>query len=163
MRFATSPPRSTSVPAILPSVVRVGIEADDRDALLRDLVVALRDGGCLIAAEEALASVIDREQVQSTAIGGGIAFPHARTTHAPELVLAAARLARGVDFRAPDGEAVDLVFLLLGPPDDPGEHVRLLARLARLLRRDEVLVELRGAGSEQEFRAVIERESAAAV
>lgn len=148
------------MPHLSPSVVRVGIDAGDRDAVIETLVRELHGAGLVTEAHGALESVIDREKVQSTAIGGGIAFPHARTPSAPELVFAAARLTRGIDFAAPDASPVDLVFLLLGPPHNPEDHVRLLARLARLLRREEVIAELRTAGDEQAFRAVIERESA---
>lgn len=144
-----------------PCVVRVGLDAGDRDAAIEMLVRELHGAGRLTDTASALESVIDRERVQSTAIGGGIAFPHARTPSAPDLVFAAARLRRGIDFEAPDESPVDLVFLLLGPPHNPDDHVRLLAGLARLLRRDEVIAELRTAGNEDDFRTVIERESAA--
>jgi PTS system fructose-specific IIC component len=141
-----------------PSVVRVDLAATDRDGVLRALVHDLRALGALAEEEEPFRRLLEREETATTALGGGIALPHARTASCPEPRLAVARLAPPVDFGASDTIPVDLVFLLVGPPEAPGEHVKLLARLAKLAQRFAVLEILRGAEDEQEFRAILERE-----
>ncbi len=147
--------------SVLPSVIRFGLAAASRDQALRAIVHDLYGAGALLEEEEPYRRLVEREKVQSTALGGGIAIPHARTHYCDELRLAVARLAPPVDFGASDSIPVDLVFLLLGPPEAPGEHVRLLARIARLAQKREAVEALRAARDPADFRAVVERELAA--
>lgn len=141
-----------------PTVVRLDLAASGRDDALRILVEDLRAAGALCSVEEPFRKLLDRESAATTALGGGIAIPHARTSDSPEPCLAVARLAPPVDFGATDRIPVDLVILLFGPPEAPGEHVKLLSRLAKLAQRDAVLADLRGAADEREFRAILDRE-----
>ncbi len=143
---------------VAPSVVRVDLAASGRDDVLRRLVADLHAAGAVRDEGETLRKLVEREAVATTALGGGIALPHARTTSCLDPHLAVARLAPAVDFGAADGLPVDLVFLLLGPPEAPGEHVKLLARIAKLAQRQSALAELRRAPDERSFRAVLDRD-----
>jgi PTS system fructose-specific IIA component len=143
---------------LAPSVVRVDLAARGRDDVLRILVRDLRAAGALDQEDEPFRRLLEREAAATTALGGGIALPHARTSHCPSPRLAVARLVPALDFDASDAIPVDLVFLLLGPPEAPGEHVKLLARIARLAQRESILADLRGARDEPEFRAILGRE-----
>jgi len=136
----------------------VDLATRGRDDALFKLVDDLRAAGALLETDEPVLRLIEREAAATTALGGGIALPHARTAFCPDPCLAVARLSPAVDFGATDTIPVDLVFLLLGPPEAPGEHVRLLARIAKLAQREGVLSELRGARDEREFREILERE-----
>jgi len=127
--------------------VLLDIESPDRDALLRRLVECLVSTGALTAVEEPLRRLIEREEVMSTGIHPGIAVPHAYTGAAPKSVCALARLASGMDFRSLDGGKVFIVFCLLGPPDATEQHVRLLARIARLIEMPGVIDDLRMAAT----------------
>jgi nitrogen PTS system EIIA component len=76
----------------------------------------------------------ERERLGSTAIGGGVAIPHGKVARADSLVGCVMRLQTPVDFDAPDNEPVDLVVALLAPDTGGAEHLRVLARLSRMLR-----------------------------
>jgi mannitol/fructose-specific phosphotransferase system IIA component (Ntr-type) len=141
------------------SLVRVGIEAESREDLFRRLVRDLVAAGALREEDEPYRRLVEREAVHSTAVGGGVALPHARTRSAPDVRCAVARLKRGVYFKAPDGRPVDLVFLLVGPPESPIPHVHLLGRIARLLEDREVVRALREAPDEASLSNVLARES----
>ncbi len=141
-----------------PAVAKSSLAVASWQECLLVLVRALHDAGKVATVDEPYRSLLEREAVASTALGGGIALPHARTPASPEATMAVARLVPAVDFRAPDGAPVDLVFLLVGPPEAPGEHVRILARVARLAQRPSVLEDLRAARDDDRFRAVLERE-----
>jgi mannitol/fructose-specific phosphotransferase system IIA component (Ntr-type) len=105
-----------------------------RDEALRTIVERLHAGGALHEVEEPLAALLAREEIMSTAIGEGVAVPHARCAAAPRTVLSVCRLPEGLDFDAVDDMPVELVFTLLGPPETGPDHVRLLGRIARLAR-----------------------------
>ena len=89
-----------------------------------------------------LDAVLERESVQSTGIGFGVAIPHGRCAAVHELSMVAGVSARPVPFDSIDGEPVRLFFLIVGPEASAGLHVKLLSRIARLVRRDSVRQQL---------------------
>ena len=91
------------------------------------------------SADEILAGLVEREEVMSTGIGSGIAIPHARLEALDEIRLALVRYPAGIDFRALDEKPVYLVFGVVGPPQGTGQHVKLLARIARLVKEGEAV------------------------
>lgn len=84
-----------------------------------------------------------RERLGSTGVGSGIAIPHGKLAKMDKLFGMFARLERPIDFESLDGEPVDLVFLLLAPEAAGADHLKALARVARLLRDPEVARKLR--------------------
>lgn len=91
------------------------------------------------------------EAQQSTGIGGGLALPHAIVPGLDQTVLVVGRIDEGLDFAALDSQPVDLVFLLLSPPSATTEHLRVLARLARIIDAEETLATLRSADGPEEL------------
>jgi len=90
-------------------------------------------------------TLLQRERLGSTGIGRGVAIPHGKLAKLDRLIGIFARLERPVDFDALDGEPVDLIFLLLAPEGAGADHLKALARIARLLRDDKVADKLRAA------------------
>lgn len=88
-------------------------------------------------------TLLHRERLGSTGIGDGIAIPHGKLVPLTRIVGVFARLDRPVDFDALDDEPVDLVFLLLAPEGAGADHLKALARIARVLRDGETAVKLR--------------------
>jgi PTS system nitrogen regulatory IIA component len=110
--------------------------------------------------KELLARLVEREEERSTGVGGGLALPHARVSGLERTVLLVGRVREGVDFAAPDGEPVDLFFLLLSPADSRSEHLRLLARVARIFAPEGILAKLRAApGPRQLFQLLLEEDA----
>ena len=91
--------------------------------------------------------LIERERLGSTGFGGGVAIPHGKIEGLDHVVGLFATLAQPVDIQAIDGLPVDLVFLLLSPPEAGVEHLKVLARVSRRLRDRGFVAKLRGAGS----------------
>ncbi len=89
----------------------------------------------------------ERERLGSTGFGGGVAIPHGKIDGLDRVVGLFAKLAQPVEFAAIDGLPVDIVFLLLSPPDAGVEHLKALARVSRRLRDRAFVAKLRGAGS----------------
>lgn len=91
-------------------------------------------------------TLIEREKLGSTGIGGGIAIPHGKIAGLDRIYGALARLSRPIDFEAVDDQPVDLVFMLLAPEGAGADHLKALARIARVLRESGVPERLRAAG-----------------
>jgi nitrogen PTS system EIIA component len=99
--------------------------------------------------------LMQREKLGSTGVGNGIAIPHGKLPKLSKLFGLFARLNRPVDFEALDGEPVDLVFLLLAPEGAGADHLKALARVARLLRDPDVARKLRDSRDAEALYAVL--------
>lgn len=110
--------------------------------------MAERTGG---QEDDILRAVEEREAVLSTGIGYGVAIPHGRATTVPDLSLVAGSTTTGIDFDSVDGVPVRLIFLLVGPENAAGQHVKALSRIARVVRRDQVRERLLQATTPVEF------------
>jgi len=104
---------------------------------------------------EVLDVLAQRERLGSTGIGSGIAIPHGKLPKLERLFGVFARLERPVDFEALDGQPVDLMFLLLAPEAAGADHLKALARVARLLRDPEVARKLRESRDAESLYAVL--------
>jgi mannitol/fructose-specific phosphotransferase system IIA component (Ntr-type) len=118
-----------------PRTVEMDLCGDAPSDVLRTLVDRLVAAGLIANGADALQRLEEREKVMSTGIGGGIAIPHARTPAVDRTLVALGRSHAGVPFNAVDAKPVQIVFLILGPPDSSAEHVKVLARIARLVKR----------------------------
>lgn len=101
-----------------------------------------------------------REKLGSTAMGSGVAIPHARIEGLTNIVGVFARLEKPVDFEAADGQGVDLMFALLAPEEAGADHLRALARVSRLMRDESVRQKLRASDDPDSLHALLSEVSA---
>ena len=105
-------------------------------------------------------AVLQRERLGSTGMGEGVAIPHARLPGLDSVKGVFARLRNPVDFEAIDGRPADLVFMLLAPDEAGAEHLKALARVSRLLRREDVRQSLRAAPDKEAVQALLSTQPA---
>src|SRR5215213_7606643 len=99
--------------------------------------------------------LLQREKLGTTAVGYGVAIPHGKLPKLEKLFGFFARLERPIDFEAMDGQPVDLIFLLLAPEGAGADHLKALARIARLLREPETVSRLRESRDADALYAVL--------
>lgn len=107
-------------------------------------------------------AVLQRERLGSTGIGAGIAIPHCKLPKVTKLHGVFARLEKPIDFDALDGEPVDLIFLLVAPEAAGADHLKALARMARLLRDPAITAKLRSMRDPDGIFALLTQQPAAA-
>ena len=107
-------------------------------------------------------TLLQRERLGSTGIGHGVAIPHGKLPKLDKLFGVFARLDRPIDFEALDGQPVDLIFLLLAPEGAGADHLKALAKVARLLRDPDTAHKLRESRDAETLYAVLTMTSAAA-
>ncbi len=117
---------------LAPEAIFCGCRISSREALLDELVGVAARAYDWTDGEEIVRLVREREAKLTTAIGQGIAVPHARRENRERIEIAAACLPQGVDCHAPDRKPVRLVFLLVSPLAAPGLHVQALAAISRI-------------------------------
>ena len=139
---------------LTPDRIVVPLAATDKHGVLAELTrhVVNRSGGGF---DEVLAAVLEREAVLSTGVGFGVAIPHARCAEVRELTVVSGSAGAGVAYDGIDGEPVRLFFMIVGPEESAGLHVKLLSRIARLVRSEAVRRELIEARTPDEFHHVI--------
>jgi len=102
-----------------------------------------------------LSSLVERERLGSTGFGQGVAIPHGKIDGLTRIYGLFVRLGEPVDFKALDKVPVDLVFLLLSPPEAGAEHLKALAAISRVTRHALTLEKMRGARSRDALAAVL--------
>lgn len=103
---------------------------------LRRLAELLGHGQDLVTTDEIEQVLVDREKLQSTGVGGGVAIPHGGIDRLERLQGAVLLCPKSIGFDAIDGEPVSILFAVIGPKRATGEHLKSLARVSRLLRDD---------------------------
>ena len=119
------------------SRVDLDLAATDKDSIIERLVDLVVRGLEGVAKEPLLKAVRAREDLMSTGVGNGVAIPHGKTDAVKELVAAFGRCKAPIDYDALDGKPVSLVFLLVGPEEAAGPHIKALSRISRLLSYEE--------------------------
>ena len=140
-----------------PEVVKMELKARTRDEAIRELVELLAKAGGLRKGdvESMTAAILKREGLGSTAIGKGVAIPHAKAPTAQEFVAALGRSTTGIEFASIDGKPVNLVFLLASPPDSQRAHLKALAHISRLVSKGDLCPRILAAKDEKDVIAII--------
>jgi nitrogen PTS system EIIA component len=141
--------------ALTRDTILVDLQSNDKKGILEELVapvaVAARiDAGDLVKV------LMEREQLGSTGIGGGIGIPHGKLKNLDNLILGFGLSRQGVDFESMDGRPTHIFFLLITPENSTGLHLKLLARISRLLKNEPFKEKLMQARSTEDIIAVIE-------
>ncbi len=118
--------------------IAMSLSSTTKDDVLEEMVDILDKTGKIKDREAVLKAIIDTEKIMTTGIGNGVAVPHCKTSAVDRLVAAFGISREGIDFQAPDDQPARLIFILVAEENNPGPHVRALARLAKLLSRKEV-------------------------
>jgi nitrogen PTS system EIIA component len=139
---------------LTPQAVMPALKVNSKKQALQELA-ARAAALCGRSEREVLDVLAQRERLGSTGIGNGIAIPHGKLPKLERLFGVFARLDRPVDFEALDGQPVDLLFLLLAPEAAGADHLKALARVARLLRDAEVARKLRESRDAEAIYAVL--------
>jgi PTS system nitrogen regulatory IIA component len=134
--------RMTLIDLLTPAAVVSPLRANSKKQALHELAqhAALLTG---LPERELFESLLQRERLGSTGIGDGIAIPHGRMNGIDRLVGLFARAEKPIDFDALDGQPVDIIFVLIAPEGAGADHLKALARVARVLRNQAVLDQVR--------------------
>ncbi|MGA1867034.1 MAG: PTS sugar transporter subunit IIA [bacterium] len=141
-----------------PEVINAELVVDTKTEVLSSLVNLLYENNKIKDKEKVLHILLEREKLGSTGIGAGIAIPHGKYNDIETLVAAFGRSMKGVDFEAEDKKPVFLFFLFLAPESAANLHLRILARISRLLKRESFREKLLEARDARDILEVIRKE-----
>ena len=138
--------------AILPE-----LESVEKPDVIKELVTALKEAGEISGDDVrgVTQALMNRERLGSTGIGKGVAVPHAKHHSVKRPIGTIGRSMKGVDFSSLDGAPVDIIFLLISPPDPTAPHIRALERIATLLRNEVFCRFVRQAKGKEEIMEIL--------
>nr|MBN2278580.1 PTS sugar transporter subunit IIA [candidate division Zixibacteria bacterium] len=118
-------------------LISFNLKSKEKDKILDELVKLASKSQLVKDGEELLKDVRDREELVTTGVGYGVAFPHAKTKATKGIVIAFGRSDGGIDFDAMDHKPVHLFFLIAAPEDAIGAHLNVMARLSYIMKSEE--------------------------
>src|ERR1700732_2783478 len=138
--------------------IRAQMRAEDKEGDFSEMIGALLEAGRCSPneLESIVKAIMKREELGSTGIGRGVAVPHTKHPSVQRLVGTVAVSSEGIDFNSLDGEKVQLFFLLISPPDRPGDHLRALENISRQLRDDTFCRFLKQAKAPEDIHTLLE-------
>jgi len=119
-----------------PDLIFPDLAGSDTPTILRALADRLAAHGLVEDPDDLYRRLFEREELCSTAIGGGVAIPHCKVDNLDRVALAVGISGREIDFGADDKQPVHLFFLIVSPADDPAAHLKALAAVSKWLKAD---------------------------
>lgn len=132
------------------------VECETKADLIGKMVDMIKETVPALDKGLAVTNLLEKEGVFSTGVGGGIAIPHAVVPSIDKTYLAVAQLKCGIDYRSVDNQPVRIVFMLISPEGKTHEHIKLLARIARLCFGHEFVGQMiAAAGSKELYKMIV--------
>lgn len=135
--------------------VTLDLAATEADVAIHDVIRQLEGNPNVVDANRFATQVLEREKLSPTAMGHGVAFPHARTDAVREILMAVGRSKPGIVFPGASDGAVHFLFVIGTPPDRVPQYLALVGRLARALKSDTVRERLLNAADAAAFRSAL--------
>lgn len=138
------------------SLVKFNLDATSKDEVITELVALAATSNMIKDHDQLLEDVRERENLVTTGVGYGVAFPHAKTRSAKGIVISFGTSKKGIDFDAMDHKPVNLFFLIAAPEDAIGAHLNVMARLSYLMKSEENREKLLSAASPGDVLALMD-------
>ena len=138
------------------TLITFNLKSKSKDKVIEELVELVASSAMVKDRDELLVDIKERENLVTTGIGYGVAFPHAKTKAVKGIVIAFGRNSSGIDFDAIDHKPVYLFFLIAAPEDAIGAHLNVMARLSYMMRSEENREKLLKASSPGDVLALMD-------
>lgn len=139
-------------------LVIIPLKSHKKTEIIEEMVDHLHEKKKITNRDKILKAILDRENVMSTGVGDHVAIPHGKAEGVKDIVASLGITDSDVDFHSIDNKPVRLIFLLVGPPDKTGPHLKALSRISRLMHREEFRTKLLNSKTAVEVMAVIQEE-----
>ncbi len=138
--------------------VIIPLKHHEKQKIIEEMVDHLVQNKKIDNRDRILKAILDREQVMSTGVGNQVAIPHGKAEGVKDVVASLGITDADVDFHSIDDKPVRLIFMLIGPPDKTGPHLKALSRISRLMHRPEFRSRLISSKTPQEVIKIIKEE-----
>jgi len=144
---------------LLPEFINMDLESRDKKAVLEELSKPL--SACSgVDNDELVRTLLERERLGSTGIGKGIAIPHGKVKGLNNLMIGFGLSKNGVSFESMDDKPAFIFFLIVTPEDSTGDHLRVLAKISKILRDNNIREQIKNASTSDEVLDIIDENDA---
>ena len=143
---------------LLEEHIQIPLKAKDRDDSIRQLLDLLQKNNMLGDYKQAYQAVLEREKLMTTGVGNNVAIPHCKHNSCPNFAVALGVKTQGINFDSIDKKKAKIIFLLVGPENNPGMHIKLLSRISRLMSNEDLRQHLLNCKKSAEILRVINEE-----
>ena len=116
--------------------IKIPLTSRNKEGVIKELIRTLIERKAITDEESVFQAAMEREKIMTTGVGRQVAIPHCKIKDGKEFSIAFGISDTGIDFDAIDNQPVKIIFLLVGPEDNPGMHIRLLSRISRLISKE---------------------------
>jgi fructose-specific phosphotransferase system IIA component len=116
--------------------IKIPLTSMNKEGVIKELIRTLIERKAITDEESVFQAAMEREKIMTTGVGRQVAIPHCKIKDSKEFSIAFGISDTGIDFDAIDNQPVKIIFLLVGPEDNPGMHIRLLSRISRLISKE---------------------------
>jgi fructose-specific phosphotransferase system IIA component len=139
-------------------LIKIPLTCKNKIECIKELIDLLVNKNTIKSTQTIFDAVLEREKIMTTGVGNGIAIPHCKHSDSPEFAVCLGVHPDGIDFDSIDKKAVKLIFLLVGPENNPGLHIKLLSRISRLMSNEELRNQLQSCQTDDEAFELIHEE-----
>ena len=129
--------------------------SNDKASTLEELSSFLKNKGLISNKENLLNALMEREQLGSTGIGENVAIPHAKISEIDQIITIFGRSIKGIEFDSLDKKPVHFIYLVLAPAKSSGQHLKVLARISRLLKNKSLREAIMNASEANQIYSII--------
>lgn len=139
-------------------LIIIPLKSHAKDEIIKEMVDNLYKKKKIVDRDRILKAILDREKVMSTGVGDRIAIPHGKAEGVKDIVASFGITESDIDFHSIDDKPVRLIFMLVGPPDKTGPHLKALSRISRLMHKPDFRERLLNSHTPREVMDIIEKE-----
>ncbi len=136
----------------------IPLKGTTKNEIIEEMVDRLYQLKKIDSKEKILKAILDREAVMSTGVGDHVAIPHGKADGVKDIIALFGIAQQDIDFQSIDNKPVRLIFMLVGPPDKTGPHLKALSRISRLMHNEDFRDRLMKATDANEVMQTIESE-----
>lgn len=146
------------VDVLQPQFIKFPLQKNTKEEVIKELIDVLAAHQQLEDKEGIFRAVLEREKIMTTGVGNGVAIPHSKHPACKSFSIALGIHPQGIDYQSIDGQPVKIVFLLIGPEDKPGTHIRLLSRISRIISKSDVREKILASESAEHVYQILKEE-----
>ena len=139
-------------------LIIIPLKSHEKDEVIEEMVDYLHNQRKIEDRNRILKAILDREKVMSTGVGDRVAIPHGKAEGVRDIIALFGITEHDIDFHSIDNKPVRLIFMLVGPPDKTGPHLKALSRISRLMHKQDFRERLLDSHTPNEVMKIIEKE-----
>lgn len=146
------------VDVLKPDYIQIPLKGQSKEEVIKELIQILSSVQYFSDHDSVFAAIMEREKIMTTGVGREVAIPHCKKKECAGFAIALGIHPEGVDFQSIDNRPVKIIFLLIGPEENPGMHIRLLSRISRIIAKESLRDKLKVTTNPEEAYRILKEE-----